>query len=120
MKLINNISVNESLNAKAKELAPFLKIYNKCLMTAEDYRFTVQQIKELIDILNSQHPRTKPFVIYGKTDNGIYITQENKPDIKVATMSVHTVDHVYEKNDGICPVDMFTLLMTKEYVEANS
>ena len=128
MRLINRIIVDENLNAKAKDLAPFLRMYDGCLMTAEGYRETVQQIKELCAALNSQHPRTKPFEIYGLTDNGIYIVPEGKPEQrvaslsvhKVASLSVHKVASVYETNEGICPVDMFTLLMTEDYVEACS
>ena len=120
MRLINRIIVDENLNAKAKDLAPFLRMYDGCLMTAEGYRETVQQIKELCAALNSQHPRTKPFEIYGLTDNGIYIVPEGKPEQRVASLSVHKVASVYETNEGICPVDMFTLLMTEDYVEACS
>lgn len=120
MRLINRICVDEKLNAKAKDLAPFLRMYEGCLMTAEDYRATVQEIKNLLARLNEQHPRTKPFEIYGDTANSIYIVPEGKPEQRVASMSVHKVASVLERNEGICPVDMFTLLMTKDYVEANS
>lgn len=120
MRLINRICVDEKLNAKAKDLAPFLRVYEGCLMTAEDYRATVQEIKNLLAVLNNQHPRTKPFEVYGGTENCICIVPEGKPEQRVASMSVHKVASVYERNEGICPVDMFTLLMTEEYVDAES
>lgn len=120
MRLINRIIVDENLNAKAKDLAPFLRMHEGCLMTAEQYRLFVKEVNGLLDELNSKHPRTKPFEVYGSNENCIYIVPEGKPEQRVASMSVHKVATVYERNEGICPVDMFTLIMTEEYVEVNS
>lgn len=95
MRLINRITIAENLNAKAKDLAPFLRMYEGCLMTAEQYRLFVKEVKGLLDELNAKHVRTKPFEVYGSTDNGIYIVPE-----------------------GICPVDNFELVNTVDYDEA--
>lgn len=118
MRLINRVCVNENLNAKAKDLAPFLRMYEGCLMTAERYRLFVKEVKGLLDELNAQHVRTKPFEVYGSTDNGIYIIPEGKPEQRVASMSVHKVACVLDDCVGVCPVNDFMLVNTVDYDEA--
>lgn len=118
MRLINRIIVDEKLNTKAKELAPFLRMYEGCLMTAEQYRLFVKEVKGLLDELNAKHPRTRPFEVYGDTNNSIYIVPEGKPEQRVASMSVHKVACVLDGSDGICPVDDFELVNTVDYDEA--
>lgn len=118
MRLINRITIAENLNAKAKDLAPFLSMYEGCLMTAEQYRLFVKDVKDLLDDLNAKHVRTKPFEVYGSTDNGIYIVPEGKPEQRVASMSVHKVACVLDVREGICPVDNFELVNTVDYDEA--
>lgn len=116
MRLINRITINENLNAKAKDLAPFLRMYEGCLMTAERYRLFV---KGLLDELNAKHVRTKPFEVYGSNENCIYIVPEGKPEQRVASMSVHKVACVLDDNvGGVCPVNDFVLVNTVDYVEA--
>lgn len=117
MRLINRVCVNENLNAKAKDLAPFLRMYEGCLMTAEQYRLFVKEVKGLLDELNAKHVRTKPFEVYGLTDNGIYIVPEGRPGQRVASMSVHKVACVLD-GDSVCPVSDFMLVNTVDYDEA--
>lgn len=119
MRLINRVCVNENLNAKAKDLAPFLRMYEGCLMTAKRYRLFVKEVKGLLDELNAKHVRMKPFEIYGKTENCICIVPEGKPEQRVASMSVHKVACVLDNSvSGVCSVNEFMLVNTVDYDEA--
>ena len=118
MRLINRIIVDEKLNAKAKDLAPFLRMYEGCLMTAEQYRLFVKEVKGLLNELNAKHVRTKPFEVYGSNENCIYIIPEGKPEQRVASMSVHKVACVLDGSVGVCSVNDFMLVNTVDYDEA--
>lgn len=111
--------IDENLNAKAKDLAPFLRMYEGCLMTAERYRLFVKEVKGLLNELNAKYARTKPFEVYGSNENCIYIVPEGKPEQRVASMSVHKVACVLDDNvGGVCSVNDFMLVNTVDYDEA--
>lgn len=121
MRLINRVCVNEKLNAKAKELAPFLRLYEGCLMPAEDFRLLKGSIERLLGSLNTKYPRTRPFEVYSFTETGVYISPVGSCEERVASMAVHKVCTVLDRGeDSICPVDMFTMIKIEEYAEADS
>lgn len=121
MRLIDRVCVNEKLNAKAKELAPFLRLYEGCLMTAEDFRKLKGDIEKLLGSLNTKYPRTRPFEVYSFTETGVYISPVGNPEERVGSMDVHKVRTVLDRvADGICPVDMYLMIKIEEYAETDS
>lgn len=63
MRLIYHIEVKE-LNKKAADLAPFLKMYKGCLMSAAQMADFIEQVKKLCADLNARYPRIKPFEVH--------------------------------------------------------
>lgn len=120
MRLIDRVCINEKLNAKAKELAPFLRLYEGCLMTAEDFRLLKGSIEKLLGALNTKYPRTRPFEVYSFTESGVYISPVGNYEECVARMDVHKVRTVLDRGEDICPIDMFTMIKIEEYAEAGS
>lgn len=115
MRLITKITCNASLNAKAAALAPFLRMYDGCLMqTEEQWSSFVAQVKKLLEDLNADYPRTKPFEVYGSTDRGVYIVPEGKPDIFVASVWSEPV-RAWLTEEGITPVENLTIECTDKH-----
>ena len=105
MRLITKITCNASLNAKAAALAPFLRMYDGCLMqTEEQWSDFVTGVKKLLEELNAAYPRTKPFEVYGFTDRGVYIVPKGKPETAVASVWTEPVK-AWLTEDGITPVE---------------
>ena len=104
MRLITKITCNTSLNAKAAALAPFLRMYDGCLLQSEKQRVEfVESVKKLLKDLNADYPRTKPFEVYGSANRGVYIVPEGKPETSVALVWTEPV-RARLKEDGITPV----------------
>lgn len=115
MRLITKITCNTSLNAKAAALAPFLRMYDGCLMqTEEQWSSFVAQVKKLLEDLNADYPRTKPFEVYGSTGKGVYIVPEGKPDIFVASVWTEPV-RARLTEDGITPVKDLSIECTDKH-----
>lgn len=113
MRLITKITCNASLNAKAAALAPFLRMYDGCLMQTEEQWFAfVIEVKKLLEELNAAYPRTKPFEVYGFTDRYVYIIPEGKPETFVASVCTEPVK-AWLAEDGITPVENLAI----EYVD---
>lgn len=108
MRLITKITCNTSLNAKAAALAPFLRIYDGCLLqTEKQWTDFVAQVEKLLEELNADYPRTKPFEIYGYRavdSRGLCITPEGKSEIFVASVWTEPV-RSWLTEDGITPVE---------------
>lgn len=112
MRLITKITCNASLNAKAAALAPFLRMYDGCLIQTEEQWFDfVASVKRLLEDLNAGYPRTKPFEVYGFTDRGVYIVPEGKPDTYVASVWTEPVKALLTE-DGIIPVEITPVEIT--------
>lgn len=105
MRLITKITCNASLNAKAAALEPFLRMYDGCLMqTEEQWSDFVALVKKLLEDLNADYPRTKPFEVYGLTVGGVHVIPEGKPDTFVASVWSEPVK-AWLTEDGITPVE---------------
>lgn len=115
MRLITKITCNASLNAKAAVLASFLKMYDGCLMqTEEQWSSFVAQVKKLLEDLNADYPRTKPFEVYGFTDSYVYVVPEGKPDVFVASVWTAPVK-AWLTEDGITPVENLSIECTDKH-----
>lgn len=115
MRLITKITCNASLNAKAAALAPFLRMYDGCLLQAEEqWSDFVAQVKKLLKDLNADYPRTKPFEVYESTGKGVYIVPEGKPDIFVASAWTEPV-RAWLTEDGITPVLELSIKCTDKH-----
>lgn len=115
MRLITKITCNASLNAKAAALAPFLRMYYGCLMPTEDqWSDFVAQVRKLLEDLNEMYPRTKPFEVYGFTDNGVYIVPEGKPETTVASVWAEPVK-AWLTDGSIVPVDSLAIKCAEKY-----
>ena len=111
MRFIYRIEVNTSLNNKAKDLEPFLRLYEKCLIpTEERYKSFLKSLKELLEELNAKYKRTKPFEMYGKCDNFIAIYSGGfAEDRWVARARVVEVKDVLT-SDSIVPAAEFAVI----------
>ena len=115
MRLIRKITCNTSLNAKAAALAPFLRMYDGCLMqTEEQWSSFVAQVKKHLEDLNADYPRTRPFEVYGSTDRAVYIVPEGKPGIFVALVWTEPVK-AWLTEEGITPVENLTIECTDKH-----
>lgn len=109
MKVITNVSTNSKLNAKAADLAPLLGLYNKCLFPTDDiFNSFVGQLRDVIDNLNKQYPRTKPFELYNVSEYCITITVQGSPEKVVAHLNTTTIK-VFTDNESIYPIADLTI-----------
>lgn len=115
MRLITKITCNTSLNAKAAALAPFLRMYGGCLLQTEtQWEDFVAQVRKLLEDLNEMYPRTKPFEVYGFTDNGVYIVPEGKPETAVASVWTEPVK-AWLTDGSIVPVELLAIKCAEKY-----
>lgn len=114
MRVITAIATNSKLNAKAADLAPLLRLYNKCLFPTDDiFNGFVGQLRELIDNLNEHYPRTKPFELYSVWEHGITIAVTGRPDIIVGHLALATIK-VFASQDSINPIKDLILINNNE------
>lgn len=115
MRLITRITCNTSLNAKAAALAPFLRMYDGCLMrTEKQWSDFAAQVEKLLEDLNADYPRTKPFEVYayGVVNRILYVTPEGKPETFVASVCTEPVK-AWLTEDGIIPVEDLSIECTE-------
>lgn len=96
MRLITKIEVNTSLNAKARELELFMRRYTGCLFPSKQlYNDFLLKIYKTLEQLNDKYPRTKPFIVYYRYENLIYISVKDNPEKWVSRITTHSVERVY-------------------------
>lgn len=106
MRLIYNIETREP-NKKAAALAPVLKMYRGCLMTAAQYEEFVTQVKELCRILDKTYPRTTPYYVtnwettFGTSMQSVTLDGTDKV---VARIEAAAVESVLDGEESITPV----------------
>lgn len=114
MRLITKIEANITLNAKAADLAKFIRLYKGCLFTPQQYNSFVLEVDKLLDDLNKQHPRTKPFIIYSRNQHYIYICVDGKPDKNVCTIYTSPVERVLI-DDSIVPIEQCNIEIKESF-----
>lgn len=99
MYYVGAASANETLNAKAKEFAGWIRNWGETLMPVEDYERFGCVVEAKLNELNEKYPRTKAFELYNFNTNLVYVCLKGKPDVNVASMSVYRVRQEYV--DGV-------------------
>lgn len=114
MKLIYKITANSTLNEKSKTFAMLIRMYENCLLKCqEDYDELVEYIRGLLNRLNKEYPRTKPFEIYKQADRYIVITPVGKPDTIIAHLQLSDVCNVLDTEEGIVPIEDYELIKSE-------
>lgn len=111
MKLIYKTTANSTLNEKAKTFAKFVRMYENCLLQRqEDYDELVEGIRGLLNRLNKEYPRTKPFEVYMISDSYIVITPVGKPETIIAHLLLSDVRNVLDTEEGLVPIEDYELI----------
>lgn len=108
MVLITRIDCNCRLNRKAKALDPFIRMYSSCLMRYNDFVLLAESARKLVDDLNKEFPRTKPFVVSSFVDDDyplISFKVEGHGDEPIATIMARKVRQALVDGDSIVPLD---------------
>lgn len=106
MRLIYNIETREP-NKKAAALAPVLKMYRGCLMTAAQYEEFVKQVKGLCKYLDEKYPRTTPYQVAigrGPLEHIRCRFMLRGTDKVVARIEAAAVESVLDDEESITPV----------------
>lgn len=111
---LGRATANEDLNAKAKEFAEFFRCYSNTLATEEEFELFHGRLGAMIEQLNEKYPRTKPFELYCFTKNVICICPKDKPDVNVASMSVHRIENTMVRGMPLSVKDKIVELIAKD------
>lgn len=92
MVFLFKTTVNEKLNKKAMALSEWMYRYRKTLFTDESWAHLQECVRNYVEELNRDYPRTRPFMVRGGC-SGLYISVGGNGDI-VASLECCHVDDV--------------------------
>lgn len=111
---VGRVTANESLNAKAKEFAEWIRQWGEMLIAWNDMKCLQGCIEAKLEELNEKYSRTKAFELYNFDSRGVYICPKGKPDTCVASMAVYKVENVMVKGVSISLKDNIVAIEIKD------
>ncbi len=103
MKLcyVGHVTANETLNAKAREFAEWVRQWGEMLVLRDEMELMQGRIEAKLEELNEKYPRTKAFELYNFGPRVVYICPKGKPDICVASMTIHEVKNAMAEGQSM-------------------